>query len=171
MALIADTYRALTPEPLDSDGCVTGKPVSAGGIRGRKEATGRGVAFGLREVCSVKEDMEKLDLKTGLAGKTVVVQGFGNVGYHAAKYLKELGAVIICVAEHEGAVFNPKGLDVETLHKHNEESGNILNFPGAENITSSAKALELACDILVPAALENQIHSGNVGKGFNFKRE
>lgn len=165
MAIIADTYRALnTADPLNSDACVTGKPVSCGGIRGRKEATGRGVSFGLREACNIKEDMKKLGLKPGLEGKTVVVQGFGNVGYHAAKYLQEEGAIIVCVAEHEGAAYNPKGLDVEALQKYNTEKKSILKFPGAKDITPSKLALEIECDILVPAALENQITKENVDK-------
>lgn len=164
MAIIADTYRALTPDPLDALACVTGKPISHGGIRGRKEATGRGVCFGLREACQIKEDMKKLDLTPGLKGKTVVVQGFGNVGYHTAKFLQQEDAVIICVSEYEGAVFNPKGIDVETLHKHILETKSILNFPNAKNIEDTPLALEIKCDILVPAALENQITQNNMDR-------
>ena len=161
MTHIVDTYRALTHDPLDAIACVTGKPVSEGGIRGRTEATGHGVYFGLREVCSIKEDMKKIGLTTGLEGKSVVVQGFGNVGYHAAKFLQQAGAKIICVAESNGAVFNSKGLGVESLAKHLKDTKSILNFPNAKNIEDTKLALELECDILVPAALENQITMDN----------
>lgn len=162
MAIIADTYKALSNTPLDSLACVTGKPVSHGGVRGRKEATGKGVYYGIREACHVEEDMKKLKLKTGLDGKTVIVQGFGNVGYHAAKFLHEDGANIICIAEYNGAIFDPKGIDIEQLDQHRQNTGGILNFPGAKNIDEPHLALELECDILVPAALENQITTENV---------
>jgi len=162
MAIIADTYKALSTQPLDAMASVTGKPVSHGGIRGREEATGKGVYFGIREACNVAEDMKKLGLKTGLNGKTIVIQGFGNVGHSTAKFLHEDGALIICIAEYNGAIFKSTGLDIAALHKHFKETGSILNFPGAETLSSSEKALELECDILIPAALENQITIENV---------
>jgi glutamate dehydrogenase (NAD(P)+) len=161
MAWIADTYQTLAGGELNALACVTGKPVTQGGIRGRVEATGRGVFFGIREMCSVAEDMKPLGLAPGLAGKRVVVQGLGNVGYHAAKFLQEGGAVIVGLAEYEGAICNGNGLDVEEVMTHRRETGSILDFPGAGNIARSADALELDCDILVPAALENQIHESN----------
>ncbi len=161
MAWIADTYAALTGGELESLGCVTGKPVGQGGVRGRTEATGRGVSFGIREFCSVTEDMKALGLEPGVEGKRIVVQGLGNVGLYAAKFLQEMGALIIAVSEYDGAVYNPKGLDIEALQKHRKESGSILNFPGAQNISDNKAALELECDILVPAALENQITMDN----------
>lgn len=164
MAWILDTYNSLASEPLDAIACVTGKPVSVGGVRGRIEATGRGVFFGIREACSNREDMQRLGLSPGLDGKKVIIQGFGNVGYHAAKYLQEGGATIVAIAEYEGAIFNPKGLDVEAVAKHRRETTSILDFPGAENIENSTSALELDCDILVPAALEAQITSENVAR-------
>ncbi|RMH77169.1 MAG: Glu/Leu/Phe/Val dehydrogenase [Calditrichaeota bacterium] len=162
MAWIADTYSALTDEPLEALACVTGKPVGQGGVRGRVEATGRGVFFGIREACSIAEDMKRLGLTPGLEGKTVVVQGLGNVGYHAAKFLQEGGAIIVGLAEYEGAIYNPQGLDVEQVMQHRRETKSILNFPGATNIPNTADALELECDILVPAALENQITRENM---------
>nr|WP_243663890.1 Glu/Leu/Phe/Val dehydrogenase dimerization domain-containing protein [Rhodothermus marinus] len=110
MAWILDTYNSFSSNPLEALACVTGKPVGQGGVRGRKEATGRGVFFGVREACSVEEDMKALGLQTGLGGKTVVVQGLGNVGYHAAKFLQEGGAVLVGLAEIEGAIYNPDGL-------------------------------------------------------------
>ncbi len=164
MAWIADTYTALTHRELDSLACVTGKPLAQGGVRGRKEATGRGVYYGLREACSFAEDMRKLGLEPGLEGKKVVVQGLGNVGYHAAKFLQEGGAIIVGLAEYEGAIYNPKGLDVDAVVAHRAEKKSILNFPGAENIDQTQLALELECDILVPAALENQITKENMGR-------
>ena len=163
MAWIADTYAAFNPG-IDASACVTGKPISQGGIRGRTEATGRGVFYGIREAVGVSEDMKKLKLKTGLNGKRVVVQGFGNVGYWSAKFLQDAGADIIAIAEYEGAIYDPKGLDVEEVFKHRTESGSILNYKKAKNIKDTTEALEIECDILVPAALENQIHSGNAAK-------
>jgi glutamate dehydrogenase (NAD(P)+) len=160
MAWIVDTYTSLSNGELNALACVTAKPISQGGIRGRTEATGRGVFFGLREACDNPGDMKRLGLSLGLAGKRVVVQGLGNVGYHAAKFLQEGGAVIVGVAEYEGAIHNPKGLDVDAVVEHRRATESIVDFPGAENVESSA-ALELECDILVPAALENQITEEN----------
>lgn len=160
MAWIADTFRSLSPG-IDSEACVTGKPVHLSGIRGRTEATGRGVYFGIKEACSDATDMRALGLQTGLGDKTVVVQGLGNVGYHAARFLMEGGATIVGLCEYEGAIHNPKGLDVNAVMAHRKETGSILGFPGATNLPDSAAGLELACDILVPAALENQLHADN----------
>ncbi len=161
MAWIADTYQTLAGGELNALACVTGKPVTQGGIRGRVEATGRGVFFGVREACAITEDMKALGLAPGLAGKRVVVQGLGNVGYHAAKFLQEGGAVIVGLAEYEGAICDGNGLDVEAVMAHRRETGSILNFPRAGSIPRSTDALELDCDILVPAALENQIDEAN----------
>jgi len=137
MAWIMDTYSALNPDSIDAAACVTGKPISQGGIRGRKEATGRGVYFGIREACDIGEDMKALGLSRGLEGKRIVVQGLGNVGYHAAKFLQEGGAIIVGVAEYEGAIHDPKGLDVDAVMKHRNETRSILSFPGATNIPMS----------------------------------
>lgn len=164
MAWIADTYQSLAGSELNSLGCVTGKPVPQGGIRGRMEATGRGVFFGIREACSVGEDMKDLGLTPGLEGKRLVVQGLGNVGYYAAKFLQEAGAVLVGLAEYEGAIHASDGLDLEEVMKHRRETGSILDFPGATNLEDTSLALELDCDILVPAALENQITEENVGR-------
>lgn len=161
MAWIVDTYSAFNPGQIDAAGCVTGKPISQGGIRGRREATGRGVFYGLKEAFSIKEDMDKLGLTTGLEGKKVIVQGLGNVGFHAAKFIQEAGALIICISEYEGAIYDEKGLDVEDVFRHRKETGSILNYKNAKNIKPTESALELECDILIPAALENQIHSNN----------
>ncbi len=166
MAWIADTYTQLagSSEKLNALACVTGKPVGQGGIRGRREATGRGVYYGTREACSVAEDMRALGLEPGLAGKRVVMQGLGNVGEHAVRFFQEAGAVIVGLAEHEGAIASENGLDVRAVTEHRQTTGSLLDFPGARNLPNRSAALELECDILVPAALENQITSENVGR-------
>ncbi len=161
MAWIVDTYQSLKPGEIDAAGCVTGKPITQGGVRGRKEATGLGVFFGIREVCNMTEVMNKLGLTTGVEGKKVVVQGLGNVGYHTAKFFREHGAMIICLAEYEGAIFNAAGLNEEQVFQHRKKTGSILNFPGASNLAVNTDALELDCDILIPAALENVINGDN----------
>jgi glutamate dehydrogenase (NAD(P)+) len=161
MSWIVDTYVAFHPGQIDALACVTGKPVSQGGVRGRLEATGRGVFFGLREACNEGEDMKRLGLSKGLEGKRLVVQGLGNVGYHAAQFCQQGGAIITGIAEYEGAIYNPKGLDLEAVMKHRKETGSLLNFPGASNLGSREEALELECDILIPAALENQLTEEN----------
>lgn len=161
MAWIADTYQALNPGALDALACVTGKPVAEGGVRGRREATGRGLYFALREACSVAEDMQALGLTPGLEGKRVVVQGLGNVGSHCARFCREGGALIVAIAEYDGAIANPAGLDPDAVANHRRARGSILDFPGARNITPTAAALELDCDILVPAALENVLTGEN----------
>jgi len=157
MAWILDTYQTMTKPDPDVYGCVTGKPVELGGVRGRVEATGRGVFFGVRQACEHAEDLKPLGLAPGLAGKRVVVQGLGNVGYHSAKFLQEAGALLVGLSEYEGAIYNSAGLDVDSVVAHRRETGKILDFPGAVNLASTLEVLELDCDILVPAALENQI--------------
>ncbi|MFN4006874.1 MAG: Glu/Leu/Phe/Val family dehydrogenase [Chitinophagaceae bacterium] len=162
MAWIVDTYQSLKPGEIDAAGCVTGKPITQGGVRGRKEATGLGVFFGIREVCNMPDVMAKLGLSVGTEGKTVVVQGLGNVGYHSAKFFRERGgSKIVAIAEYEGAIYNADGLNEEEVFQHRKATGSILNFPGATNLTKSSDALELPCDILIPAALENVINGEN----------
>ena len=161
MAWIADTYAALNPGQLDALACVTGKPVTQGGVRGRKEATGRGLYFALREACNEPEEMQRLGLPRGLDGKRIVVQGLGNVGYHAAKFCREGGAIITVIAEREGAIHNPKGLNEDEVFNHRKATGSILNFPGAVNIEDTRAALELECEVLLPAALENVFTADN----------
>ncbi len=164
MAWIVDTYSTLAQGQIDALGCVTGKPVTQGGVRGRAESTGRGVAFALREAVCYPEEMKPLGFSTGVEGKRVVVQGLGNVGYHAAKFIEGYGGVIIALAEREGAIFSAKGLDVDQVVAHRKETGSILGFPGATDIVNSPDALELECDVLVPAALENVITDANVDR-------
>ncbi|MBO9657349.1 MAG: Glu/Leu/Phe/Val dehydrogenase [Chitinophagaceae bacterium] len=161
MAWILDTYTTMHPGEIDAAGCVTGKPVSQGGVRGRREATGLGVFFGLREVCNMPDIMERLKMTVGVEGKRIVVQGLGNVGYHSAKFFQNAGAIITALAEYEGAIYNEKGLDVDEVFNHRKKTGSILDFPGAKNLAKNTDALELECDILIPAALENVINGEN----------
>ncbi|MEN9685551.1 MAG: hypothetical protein RLZZ28_1337 [Bacteroidota bacterium] len=164
MAWIVDTYSSLKPGEIDAAGCVTGKPITQGGVRGRKEATGLGVFFGIREVCNMPDIMQKLGMTVGVEGKRVVVQGLGNVGYHSAKFFREHGSIVIAIAEHDGAIYNEKGLNEEEVFQHKHKTGSILNFPGSTNLASSGAALETECDILIPAALENVINASNADK-------
>ena len=163
MAWILDTYQSMV-DSLDSEGCVTGKPIEQGGISGRTEATGRGIYFGLREACSDKEDMHRLGLTTGLEGKRIIVQGLGNVGYNTCVYLREAGALITGVAEVHGGIYDENGIDVQKLKEHIQETGSIREYPNGEFMEDSAAMLEMECDILVPAALENQITADNAGR-------
>jgi glutamate dehydrogenase (NAD(P)+) len=164
MAWIVDTYASLRPGEIDAAGCVTGKPVTQGGVRGRREATGLGIFYGVREVCSMPDVMQKLGLNTGLEGKTVIVQGLGNVGYHAAKFFQKAGAKIIALAEYEGSIYSENGLNVDAVFEHRKSTGSILNFEGAKNFAKNTDALEYDCDILIPAALENVINGENAPK-------
>src|SRR3989442_3867618 len=161
MAWMADTYGAFYPAAVDQLACVTGKPVTQGGIRGRVEATRRGVYYGLREACGDVDDMKRLGLERGLEGKRVGVQGLGNVRYHPAGFCPVAGCVIIALAERDGAIHRPEGLDVEAVVKHQKATGSILNFPGRRKLSPTQRALELECDILIPAALENQLTAQN----------
>jgi glutamate dehydrogenase (NAD(P)+) len=162
MAWIVDTFTQIGDDELNALACVTGKPVGQGGVRGRTEATGRGVFYGIREACSYEKDMHRLGLAPGLEDKNVVVQGLGNVGYHAAQILEEEGgANIVGIAEIEGAIYDESGLHVDDVVAHREETGSILDYPGAEDIETSTQALELPCDILIPAALEGVITADN----------
>ncbi|NGM61021.1 Glu/Leu/Phe/Val dehydrogenase [Sphingobacterium sp. SGG-5] len=164
MSWIVDTYISLNPHDVNASGCVTGKPVSQGGVRGRTEATGLGVFFGVREACAIQEDMERLGLEVGIKGKRIIIQGLGNVGYHAAKYCQEAGAIIVGLIEYNGAIYNKDGIDVEAAQAHRATHGSLLNFPGATNIVEPAEGLEQDCDILIPAALESVIHKGNADR-------
>ncbi|HNA42741.1 MAG TPA: Glu/Leu/Phe/Val dehydrogenase, partial [Saprospiraceae bacterium] len=165
MAWILDTYQTFKHGELDAVACVTGKPVSQNGIKGRTEATGRGVFYGVREAMSFKDDMKKLGLTPGIEGKTMVVQGLGNVGSHTALISQQEGDVkIIGVAEYEGSIYSENGIDVEKLMAFRKETGSIIGFPGTKTLKDNMAALELECDILVPAALENQITMENAHK-------
>lgn len=164
MSWIADTYIQFNQQDLNASACVTGKPIGQGGVHGRTEATGRGIFYGLRHACSFADDMKKIGLTAGIEGKTVIVQGFGNVGFHAAKVLEENGAVIVGIAEYEGGLYNPKGIDIDDLKKYQIENRTIRNYPKAKFIKQSNLLMEEACDILIPAALENQITKDNADR-------
>ena len=164
MSWIADTYMTFHPDEVNALGCVTGKPITQHGIRGRNEATGKGVYFGTKEAVEAYDDMHKLGLHPGLGDKNVIVQGFGNVGYFSAKYMEEGGATIIGIIEHDGAIYNKDGLDVEEVHAHRKETGSILKFKDATEVANGSELLEYECDILIPAALENQITIKNADR-------
>jgi glutamate dehydrogenase (NAD(P)+) len=165
MAWIMDTYAALKPGEIDAAGCVTGKPVSQNGIAGRTEATGRGVFYAVREACTHEDDMTALGLETGIEGKTMVIQGLGNVGSYTGKISQDEGKVkIIGVAEYEGSIYSEDGLDIHELLEYRAKTGTIIDFPGSTTLEHRSAALELECDILVPAALENQINDTNAHK-------
>ncbi len=165
MAWIMDTYTTLRHGELDGIACVTGKPVNMNGIQGRTEATGRGVYYGIREAVGIEEDMKKLGMTKGIAGKTIVIQGLGNVGSFTGLISQQEGdAKIIGIVEYEGSIHNPKGIDIEALMNHRKETGTIMNFPGATPLSNRMEGLELECDILIPAALENQITMENAAR-------
>jgi glutamate dehydrogenase (NAD(P)+) len=164
MSWIVDTYASMKTGEVDAMACVTGKPVTQGGVRGRTEATGLGVYYGIREVCMVAEDMKKIGLTPGIEGKKVIIQGLGNVGFHAAQYFFDNGAIVVGLAEYEGGIYNEKGLDVNKVVEFRKSTGSILNYPGATNFKNSAETMEQPCDILIPAALENVINKSNADR-------
>ena len=165
MAWIADTYKNLRLNTGDVYACVTGKPLSMHGIPGRRQATGLGVYYGVRSLLEDEEMVAQLGVQPGTAGKRVIVQGLGNVGYHAAWYLQNEGkALITGIVEREGGIYNPDGLDVEAVLSHRQTSGSILGFVGAKDFPDGMELMEQECDVLVPAALENQITAENAAR-------
>ncbi len=165
MAWIADTYQRMNPTDINALACVTGKPPTQGGIQGRVEATGRGVQYGLREFFRHEEDVRMAGLSGGLAGKRVIVQGLGNVGYHAATFLQhEDNCKIVGIVEWDGALYNHDGLSVETVAAYKYANGGIKGYPDAEYVEDGLSLLEAECDILMPAALEGQITRENAAR-------
>jgi len=165
MAWMADEYRQINPSDINGFGCVTGKPVEMGGIHGRTEATGRGVQYGLQEFFRHVDDVKRANMEGGLEGKTMIVQGLGNVGFHAAKFLtEEDGVKVIAIIERDGAIINDDGLDIEAVHHHRLENGGVKGFPGSEHVEDGHSVLEKECDILLPAALESQITNENADR-------
>jgi len=165
MAWIVDTFRTFNPTEVAGQGAVTGKPLEQGGIQGRTEATGLGVFFGIREVLQDEDWCKKIGLKPGVAGQRVVIQGFGNVGSHTAQFFHEKGAKVIAILEHDGLIYNPNGLDIPALREYFQENKTILNFFGADTqVGNSTSGLEIECDVLVPAALEQQLTRHNAHK-------
>ncbi|WP_370400844.1 Glu/Leu/Phe/Val family dehydrogenase [Sulfitobacter sp. JB4-11] len=162
MAWIADQYKRMNTTDINGVACVTGKPTHAGGIQGRTEATGRGVQYALHAFFRDKEGMKKAGFKSGLDGKRVIVQGLGNVGFHAAKFLSEEdGCKIIGIIERDGGIYDEKGLDVEGVREWISKHDGVATYPNGTHETDGAKLLEADCDILIPAALEGVIHKGN----------
>jgi glutamate dehydrogenase (NAD(P)+) len=162
MAWILDTYKHLSPEDINYSACVTGKPVDHGGINGRVEATGRGTQYALREFFRHPEEVRNAGLQGNLEGKRIIVQGLGNVGFHAASLLSlEDGAKIVAVIERDGAVVNEDGIDVHELHQHMIERRGVKGMPGAQYVEDGSSVLEMDCDILIPAAMEGVIHKDN----------
>ncbi len=161
MGWIVDTYKNIRMNEPNIYACVTGKPLGMQGIPGRTQATGQGVYFGLRSAMESTDVPKLLGLEPGLSGKRVILQGLGKVGFHAVKHLQnDGGALIVGISEQEGGIYNPDGLDVVALLAHRQETGSILDFPGAKNV-DRAEVMEMPCEILIPAALENQITAEN----------
>ncbi|MBD64858.1 MAG: glutamate dehydrogenase [Halobacteriovoraceae bacterium] len=163
MAWIADTYRTLSHD-INSLACVTGKPRDHGGIAGRVEATGLGVAYGIQEILNTNSICKQYKIEPGVKAKTIAIQGFGNVGYHSAKFLSEMGAKVVAIGEYEGIITNPEGIDIDALAEHRKQSGSIKHFSGAEFSEDREAILYFEADILIPAALESQITSENYDK-------
>ncbi len=165
MAWIADQYRRMNTTDINGNACVTGKPINSGGIQGRTEATGRGIQYGLREFFRYPEDVARAKLSGTLDGKRAIVQGLGNVGYHAAKFLSEEdGVKIVGLIERDGALWSKSGLDIEAVKQWMMTTGGLKAFPGATFHEDGAAILEGECDILIPAALEGVIHMGNAAR-------
>ncbi len=162
MAWIADTYKHHYPEDINALACVTGKPVAHGGVNGRTEATGRGVQYALQEFFRHKEELRESGLEGNLEGQRIIIQGLGNVGYHAAKFLsQEDGVKIIAIIENDGAIYNPDGIHVDEAYYHRTSHGGLKGFAGGEFIESGDSVLEYECDILIPAAIEAAITENN----------
>ncbi len=165
MAWIADQYRRMNTTDINANACVTGKPINAGGIQGRVEATGRGVQFALREIFRHPEDVKMANLSGGLEGKRIIVQGLGNVGYHAAKFLSEEdGAVIVGVIERDGAIWSDDGIEIEHLAQHIRKHGGVAGFPSGQHVEDGMSLMEESCDILIPAAIEGAINLDNADR-------
>ncbi|SHE50802.1 glutamate dehydrogenase (NAD(P)+) [Litoreibacter ascidiaceicola] len=162
MAWIADQYARMNTTDINARACVTGKPLNAGGIAGRVEATGRGVQYALQEFFRYPEDIAIAGLDGTLEGKKIIVQGLGNVGYHAAKFLSEEdGSLIVGIIERDGALTNEKGLNVEAVRAWIAEHGGVKGCPEGDFVEDGASILEAPCDIMIPAALEGVINLSN----------
>ena len=160
--MLCHAYQKLHPNEINARACVTGKPVHFGGVQGRIEATGRGVQYGSQEFFRHQDDVQKAGLSGNLEGKRIIVQGLGNVGYHAAKFLEEEdGALIVGIIERDGAILCDRGLCIEELFQYKSEHGQIEGFPNGTFMANGELALEQACDILIPAALEGVITKSN----------
>lgn len=162
MAWMMDEYRRLHPQNIDAIACVTGKPVHLGGIEGRVEATGRGVQYALKEFFRHPDDVRKANMRGTLDGKKTIVQGLGNVGYHAALFLSEEdGVIVTSVIERGGVIRNPKGINIRALREHMNSGEPLSKFEDGEFSEPDPKAILEKCDILIPAALEGVINVEN----------
>jgi glutamate dehydrogenase (NAD(P)+) len=162
MAWMANTYQTLHPNDLNALACVTGKPLEMGGVEGRVEATGRGVQYALQEFFEHPEDVAEAGLQGSLGDQRIVIQGLGNVGYHAAKFLaEEDGARIVAIVERDGAIVSDAGLSISNLHAYIAEHGGVKGYPEGTYVEDGASVLEHDCEILIPAALEGQITAEN----------
>lgn len=168
MNCMKDTYTTLYGEKdVNSVGCVTGKSVSQGGIEGRTESTGLGVFYGLREVCNNEILAEKFSYQLGVKDKTFIIQGLGNVGYYASKFLIQAGAKLIGVVEWNSSVYNEEGIDPEELISYKNRNKTLVGYPKAQSYGSTQPFMDVffkKCDILIPAAVERSIHLGNAAK-------
>jgi len=164
MSWIKDTYQQFNPRDVDSMGCVTGKPLWSGGIRGREEATGLGVYYGIREFLKYDEVLTKTGLSPGVSGKKIVIQGFGNVGSWAAHFLHENGAKVTAIGERDGMIVNENGLSINELMTHFKEQHTLKGFKGGQFLPSTQDIVELPCDILIPAAQEQTINLTNAAR-------
>jgi len=165
MGWMVDTYRQLFPDDINYMGAITGKPVEHGGVRGRNEATGRGVQYALREFFRHPDEVRNAGMEGSLRGKRVIVQGLGNVGYHAAHFLSTEDHVLVtAIIERDGALINPEGLNVHAVHQYMAENDGVKGFPDGEYREDGAAVLEEDCDILIPAAMEGVIHQGNASR-------
>lgn len=166
MAWMANEYQRLNPENLNSSACVTGKPISQGGVHGRVSATGRGVYHGVDLFLKSKKYMDMVGLTVGLKDKTYIMQGFGNVGFHSSRYFNRHGAKCIGIVEWDGSLYNEKGIDINALEEHKLKTGSISGFPGARawDETKEGALIEAQCDILGACAKEKVITADNASR-------
>ena len=166
MAWMADQYQRMNTTEINAIACVTGKPTWMGGIPGRVEATGRGVQYATQEVFRYTSDLVKIGVDPSLEGRTVIIQGFGNVGYHTAKFLsEECGCKVIAIIDYNAAVLDDKGINIEKLHEHNRDHKTLLGYPEGSIFTKNKDLLlEHDCDILIPAAVEGVINATNANR-------
>lgn len=164
MSWIYSTYKTLSNSNIDSAASVTSKNIAQGGVSGRKEATGRGVFIGLRELLEDKEEMAKINLKTGIKDKKVIIQGFGNVGFHTAYFLEAAGAKIIGICEYNGSIYNSDGLSPDSVKSWLKDGKNLSEYENCKFYDDPYHVFYEECDILVPAALEEVINEANMYK-------
>jgi len=164
MGWIMQTYKSAHPSNIDAVACITGKPVTHGGIRGRTTATGLGVYFCLREALNMKEILEKTGLSRGVKDKHIVIQGFGNVGYYTARYCRNNGAKVVGISEYNGSIYDENGIDPDQALQHFKNKGSFNGLPGAKFFPTSGEGLEFPCDVLIPAALEGELNGKNADR-------